>query len=199
MGFIDEFKKLTQPYDEDEDFFEGSEKPVFKAPAPAPAPVSTAEDEDDETDDAQAEFESSFRVGSMGRELSARKTAEAPAQENGGGLFGNLGVRKPRPVQRERLVSFGGTESQVILFSPKGFDDAKELVAYLQQHRSVVMTLEGLPNEQARRMLDLCSGVALALSGKITPVSGKTYFVTPVNVDIVGSQPSPVESDGQYF
>lgn len=199
MGFIDEFKKLTQPYDEDEDFFEGSEKPVFKSPVPAP--VSAPADDDDEDGDAQAEFESSFHVGSVARELSARKAAaaEAPAQESGGGLFGNLGVRKPRPVQRERLVSFGGTESQVILFSPKGFDDAKELVNYLQQHRSVVMTLEGLPNEQARRMLDLCSGVALALSGKITPVSGKTYFVTPVNVDIVGTQPSQMESDGQYF
>lgn len=193
MGFMDELKKLTQPYDDDDDFFDGADKP--RTPAAAPAPSS-----------AQAEFESTFggdSISSSPRPAPRDRDEDEPS-ESAGSLFGNLGGRKPRQAQRERerVMNFGGGsggDSQVILFSPKSFDDAKDLVGYLQQRRSVVMTLEGLPTDQARRMLDLCSGIALALQGKITPVSAKTFFVTPINVDIVGSQASALESDGQYF
>ena len=61
------------------------------------------------------------------------------------------------------------------------------------------MTLEGLPTDTARRLLDFLSGITFAMQGKITPVSGKTYFITPQNVDILASQPSQPESDEQYF
>ena len=47
--------------------------------------------------------------------------------------------------------------------------------------------------------LDFLSGITFALQGKITPISAKTYFVTPQNVDILGAQPEQPESDGQYF
>ena len=61
------------------------------------------------------------------------------------------------------------------------------------------MTLEGLPTENARRLLDFLSGITFALQGKITPVSAKTYFVTPQNVDLVAPQAEQPETDGQYF
>ena len=61
------------------------------------------------------------------------------------------------------------------------------------------MTLEGLPGDTARRLLDFISGIAYALQGKITPVSAKTYFVTPQNVDILGAQGDGPVSGGQYL
>ena len=96
-------------------------------------------------------------------------------------------------------MDFGGREQQVILFSPKTFDEAGELVSHLGQNRSVVMTLEGVPTDSARRLLDFLSGITYALNGKITPISAKTYFVTPQNVDVLGSQSEQPESDGQYL
>ena len=105
----------------------------------------------------------------------------------------------------ERTVNFGGSDQQVILFSPKTFDEAGELVSYLQQDMTCVMTLETVPAETARRLLDFLSGIAFALGGKITPVSAKTYFITPQNVDILGTQPQQQqteqqpESSGHYF
>ena len=64
------------------------------------------------------------------------------------------------------------------------------------------MTLEGVPNDSARRLLDFLSGITFALEGKITPISAKTYFVTPQHVDVLNSGKQPEqqpESDGQYF
>ena len=87
-----------------------------------------------------------------------------------------------------------------MLFSPQSFDEAGELVSFLQEGRTVVMTLEGVPGETARRLLDFLSGIAFALQGKITPVSAKTYFITPQDVDILGAQQQEqAESEAHYF
>ena len=185
MGFMDELKKLTKPYDDEEDdFFEGADASYKSAPAASPA---------------QLEFEHAFGEEPSSSPEPARKPAR-PAPEGGllGALTGKRPVR-PKIAQRERTVNFGGSEQQVILFNPRTFDEAGELVNHLNQGRSLVMTLEGLPTENARRLLDFLSGITFALQGKITPVSAKTYFVTPQNVDILGAQAEQPESDGQYF
>lgn len=188
MGFMDELRKLTQPYDDEDDFYEGADGSLREQQA--------------QVSPAQLEFESNFGAEAAGTPEPAPKprAPKAPAE---GGLFGGLGKKaggsaKPR---RERTVNFGGSDQQVILFSPKTFDEAGELVNYLGIGRSVVMTLEGVPNDSARRLLDFLSGITFALEGKITPISAKTYFVTPQNVDVLnpGTPSEQPESDGQYF
>ena len=188
MGFMDELRKLTQPYDDEDDFFEGADSSLREQAQPSAA---------------QIEFENSFGTEPAGAPEPAAKPK--PARAGGeGGLFGGLGKKntvRPRP-QRERTVNFGGSDQQVILFSPKTFDEAGELVNYLGNGRSVVMTLEGIPNDSARRLLDFLSGITFALEGKITPISAKTYFVTPQHVDVLNpGTPAPEQpvSDGQYF
>ena len=174
MGFMDELRKLTQPYEDEDDFYEGAD-PSAQAPAPT---------------EAQLEFENQFG-GHETQERAEEETEEsapAAAESGGKGIF-------PRITARERTVEFGGTEQQVILFNPKSFDEAGDLVQHLSQGRSIVMTLEGVPTDLARRLLDFLSGIAYALQGKITPISAKTYFVTPQNVDVLGAE--EVSSPGQ--
>ena len=186
MGFMDELRKLTQPYDDEDDFFEGADNSLRQAAQPS---------------QAQIQFEQTFGEEPSTPEPAVKKPAKQPKPLAEGSIFGNLGNRKAGKAKapRERLVNFGGSEQQVILFNPKSFDEAGELVTHLMQSRSVVMTLEGLPTDMARRLLDFLSGITFALQGKITPVSAKTYFVTPHNVDILGSQGEQPESDGQYL
>ena len=187
MGFMDELRKLTQPYDDEDDFFEGADNSLRQQPA--------------QPSQAQIQFEQTFGEEPSTPEPAVKKPAKQAKPLAEGSIFGNLGNRRAaRPkAQRERVVNFGGSEQQVILFNPRTFDEAGELVGHLTQNRSVVMTLEGLPTDLARRLLDFLSGITFALQGKITPVSAKTYFVTPQNVDILGSQGEQPESDGQYF
>ncbi|MGI5976970.1 MAG: cell division protein SepF [Candidatus Limivicinus sp.] len=211
MGFMDELRKLTQPYDDEDDFFEGAD-PSFR-PKPK-QPAETAQPQPPSREEAL--FENTFADDSGYQQpprqpvkrqkpqkprrplLRPQQAAPPPPPPAEGSIFGNLGGQK-KPQRKERTVNFGGRDAQVILFSPKTFDEAGEIVGHLSQRHSVVMTLEGLPVEMARRLLDFISGIAFALQGKITPVSAKTYFVTPQNVDIVGAQPEQPESDGQYF
>ena len=107
MGFMDELRKLTQPYDEEDDFFEGADGGLREQAQPSAA---------------QIEFESNFGAETAGAPEPAPKP-KAPKAAAEGGLFGGLGKKsagKPR-AQRERTVNFGGSDQQVILFSPKTF------------------------------------------------------------------------------
>lgn len=171
MSFMDEFRKLTQPYGDDDDFYEGADE-AFAVQAAPPASA------------AQQQFESAFAGDDSVKADSATKKKRKPVKES-------QPVQKPSRPASKRGSS--RNESQVILFNPKDFDEAGELAVYLRQGRSLVMALEGLPVESARRLLDFISGIAFALNAKITPVSAKTYFVTPENVDLL----SPSDLSGQ--
>lgn len=183
MGLMDELRKLTTPYEEDDDFFEGADDNNR-----AGAVMQTA---------SQMEFENTFGEDPGAAPEPARKPSKLFGEGGRTGVFPQKRTVKAKPAARENVVKFDGSETKVILFNPHSFDEASELVGHLKDNRSLVMTLEGIPTDTARRLLDFLSGVTYALDGKITPVSAKTYFITPGNVDIVGrDQP---ESDGQYL
>ena len=78
---MDELKKLTQPYDDEDDFFEDADV-RFK---PQPAPAASA---------AQAEFENTFgEEPSSAPEPAPRKLPKLGGE--GGSIFGNLAANKP--------------------------------------------------------------------------------------------------------
>lgn len=187
MGLFDELKKLTQPYDDEDDFYEGADG-AFKAQAPI--------------SDAQAKFENTFADEQAG----APEPASGKGFKSGGvagSIFGNLGSASPResskpaksPSRLSRRSSSSGSDQSVIRFNPKDFDEAGNLVNYLEQGRSLIMSLEDIPNDMARRLLDFMSGIAFAVDGKITPVSAKTYFVTPENVDLLDADNEKSDSE----
>ena len=196
MGFMDGLKKLTQPYDDDEDFFEGADPSLRPQPKPEQKAAVSA---------AQMAFENAF-ADPGGTPAPAEEAQPKKPAESSGGIFGGFkkAAQPGAKPRRERTMNFGGKDTSVILFSPKTFDEAGELVSYLQQDMTCVMTLESVPADTARRLLDFLSGIAFALGGKITPVSAKTYFITPQNVDILGMQPqqqtdTEPENTGHYF
>lgn len=184
MGLFDELKKLTQPYGDEDDYFEGAEGsfPIQENPA---------------ADDAQMRFENTF----------AEEPVSAPEPAAGkpgrgspvaGSIFGNLASqnssRAQRPARNAKKAA-ASSDKSVIRFNPKDFDEAGELVTFLEQGCSLIMSLEDLPSDTARRLLDFMSGIAFAVEGKITPVSAKTYFVTPQDVDLLDAQASRSNSD----
>ncbi len=197
MGFMDGLKKLTQPYDDDEDFFEGADPSLRPQPKAEQKPPVSA---------AQMAFENAFADPGGTPAPAEEAQPKKPAEGGTGGIFGGFkkAAQSGGKPRRERTMNFGGKDTSVILFSPKTFDEAGELVNYLQQDMTCVMTLESVQADTARRLLDFLSGIAFALGGKITPVSAKTYFITPQNVDILGTQPQQTEqqqpeSSGHYF
>lgn len=187
---MDELKRLTQPYDDDDDFYEDADESFMSSAHPQ-------EPQQSSISSAQAQFENAFADDYYDEPQPAKKpkaSKTARTSGAGGSIFGNLGDnRKVQEAPRQPSVKpskkkISGVDQQVVLFNPKSFDEAGELVTYVSQGRSLVMALEGIPTETARRLLDFISGICFAMNAKITPVSAKTYFITPENVDLLDAQ-----------
>ena len=170
MGFLDEFKRLAHPYeDEEDDDFEDFE------PTPRPAERRTRADRDDRAD-----------------------RPERPERVARGDNYGVSAEESER--RGNKVVNIHATtQLQVVLVKPDKFENASEIADHLREKRTVVLNLESTNKEIARRLLDFLSGVAYANEGKIKKVAISTYIITPYNVDILGDLIDELENNGLYF
>ena len=175
MGFLDELKKLTRPFDEDE-FEDEFEDEAAETVRPA-------------TDAEKAKV--SGRTNPFAQSNYAAADFGTPAQPQ---------TTNAAPARGGKVVSIGNaTQTQVVLAKPERFETAAEIADHLREKRAVVMNLEQTPKDVARRLIDFLSGVAYAQDGKIKKVANSTYIITPANVDLVGDQLDELEANGLYF
>jgi cell division inhibitor SepF len=176
MSFLDGIKKLTQPFDDEDDFYDDDEMET-------PIPQAGAQDEAP----APEKKSSFFSSGSEAAPQPERQYA-APSRSK----------REPRENKVVDLGS-GGNQMKVVLVSPENFEAAAEIADQLREKRPVLMNLEKTSKDVARRLIDFLSGVAYALEGKIKRVASNTYIITPYNVDIMGGDGSEPDNSELYF
>ena len=165
MGFLDELKKMTRPYDDDDEFFDDEDEAIPVAEEPAPARPAQARP-------AQA------------RPAAARRPAPAPS----------YAPRGDSRVTDKVVNLSNGKQLQVVLVAPTQFEAAREIADHLLRYHAVLINLEKADPAVARRLIDFLSGVAYAQEGDIRPAASKTYIITPRNVDLMGDQPDDMES-----
>ena len=86
----------------------------------------------------------------------------------------NKVVAMPQPQQIRMKIS-----------KPTNFDQADEIVQQLKMKNAVVMNLEYVSKDIARRIVDMVSGAVQALDGNMEKVSNSIFVVAPYNYDIV--------------
>jgi cell division inhibitor SepF len=77
-------------------------------------------------------------------------------------------------------------QMNVVLISPKRFDESTGIIDTLKSRRPVVMNLSELDRELARKIFDFCSGALYALEGHIQQISKGIFILAPQNVEISG-------------
>ena len=83
-------------------------------------------------------------------------------------------VSMPQPQQIKMKIS-----------KPTNFDQVEEIIGELKIKNSVVINLEYVSKDIARRIMDAVSGAASALDGHVEKVSNSIFVVAPFNYDIV--------------
>ncbi|MEC0090160.1 cell division protein SepF [Paenibacillus macquariensis subsp. defensor] len=95
---------------------------------------------------------------------------------------------EPRKNQRSNVVSIHSQKNvKVVLVEPRSYDEAQEIADHLRSHRTVVMNLQRVRNDQAFRIIDFVSGTVYALSGSISKIGGNIFLCTPDTVEIQGN------------
>ncbi|MDD2376093.1 MAG: cell division protein SepF [Clostridia bacterium] len=76
------------------------------------------------------------------------------------------------------------SSSKMVITQPNCYEDVQEIGDYLKSKKSVIVNLESVNKEDARRILDFMSGATFAVEGTIQKVSNLIYLITPRNVEI---------------
>lgn len=73
---------------------------------------------------------------------------------------------------------------RVVVVEPQQFDDVQEIADHLRNRKPVIVNLEKVDNDLARRIVDFLSGAVYAVSGALQKVGGGIFLFVPSNVDI---------------
>ena len=76
---------------------------------------------------------------------------------------------------------------RVILCEPQTYDEAQMIADHLKNRRTVVVNLQRMRKETARRVVDFLSGTVYALNGNIQKVGSEIFLCTPDNVEMEGT------------
>lgn len=154
----------------------GSQAAVSSAPStptvravPQRPPAEPRRAEAEEWDDPES---ASVRVlPAAGRTRPSSNTAVAPEPVR------PRGVVRPVPV-----ASSSSARPHVV--TPKTFNDAQEVGDWFRRRQPVIVNLQELDRDLARRLLDFSSGVAYGLGGTVERVASHVYLLSPVDVEI---------------
>ncbi len=76
------------------------------------------------------------------------------------------------------------SSSKMVITQPTCYDEVEGIGDYLKTRKSIIINLENVSKEDARRILDFLSGATFMVEGTIQRVSNLIYLITPKNVEI---------------
>ena len=113
----------------------------------------------------------------------ARRVAPAPKND-----YYNKPVVEPNGNKVVRMQSNQSLKSQqmkLMLIEPKDFNECPKLVDCIKNNRPVIVNLESLDGDKARRIFDFLSGSVYALGGCMRKVANNIFVIAPENVDVL--------------
>ena len=76
------------------------------------------------------------------------------------------------------------TQLKFFVMQPESFEDARGIADHLKTKKPVIINLEGLDTDVARRVVDFLSGAVYGLDGNIQKVAAGIFLIAPYNVSI---------------
>ena len=103
--------------------------------------------------------------------------------------FTPRGAEPAKAVPVEKRVSIAGTNAfKLVVIEPKSFDECPKLVDSLKGRRPVIINLEKIETETAKKIFDFLSGATYALNGNVQKVANNIFIFAPERVDITANK-----------
>ena len=87
--------------------------------------------------------------------------------------------------RRNKVVNMPQAQQiKMVISQPTTFEQSEEICNYLKERKSVIINLEYVNKDIARRIVDFISGGVHALDGHIQKISNSIFLVAPTNYEI---------------
>ena len=81
-------------------------------------------------------------------------------------------------------INAQGQPVKMVISQPTTFEQSEEICSLLKEKKSVIVNLEYVNKDVARRIVDFISGGVFALDGHIQKVSNSIFLIAPYNYEI---------------
>ena len=87
--------------------------------------------------------------------------------------------------KNSKVVAMPQNQSiRMVISQPTSFEQSEEICGFLKEKKSVIVNLEYVNKDVARRIIDFVAGAVNALDGHMQKISNAIFLVAPVNYDI---------------
>ena len=87
--------------------------------------------------------------------------------------------------RKSKILAMPQNESvKMVISQPTTFEQSEEICSFLKEKKSVIVNLEYVNKDVARRIVDFISGGVYALNGHIQKISNSIFLIAPVNYEI---------------
>ena len=87
--------------------------------------------------------------------------------------------------RRNKVVNMPNTQQvKMVISQPTTFEQAEDICDMLKEKQSIIVNLEYVNKEVARRIIDVVSGAVHALDGHIQKISNSIFLIAPFNYEI---------------
>jgi len=93
--------------------------------------------------------------------------------------FNKIFNRKSKVVNMPQVQQI-----KMVISQPTTFEQSEEICNYLKERKSVIVNLEYVNKDVARRIVDFISGAVHALDGHIQKISNSIFLIAPTNYEI---------------
>ena len=87
---------------------------------------------------------------------------------------------------------------QVHLIEPSGFNDAEEIGDKFKADIPVIVNLQAMEPETAKRLIDFAAGLTFGLNGDIQRVAEKVFLLIPQNVEVSAQERRRLQERGFF-
>lgn len=94
-----------------------------------------------------------------------------------------------KKVDKHNVVSLQSVQksAKVMLIEPRTYDEVQDIADQLKNRKAVVINLQRISHDQAKRIVDFLSGTVYAIGGDIQKLGANIFLCTPENVDVTGT------------
>ena len=90
------------------------------------------------------------------------------------------------PIQNKTIPQ-NTAQFKMVVIEPKSFDECPKLVDNLKAKKPVIINLEKVESDAARKIFDFLSGATYALNGNVQKVANNIFIFAPENVDVTAN------------
>lgn len=153
------------------------------------------EEEDDEEEEESASrfaFRFPFGGGHKNRQYTSDEEEdeeeEQPAPQSRRESQASRSLRRGNVIHDARMDARAQEQQYTHcerIVNVRQIEECREIIRYLLQGESVLLNLENIDPKDCGRVVDLLSGAAFALQGRMIKVAHLSYLLAPANVEII--------------